>query len=913
MSLSHALFQLLIAPLQLIYEFVYYYAKLFTDSTGMAIIILGLVINLLLLPLYRQADAIQDAERAKEKQMEHWVRHIKKTFSGSERFMMLQTYYRQCGYKPYYALKGMLPLVLEVPFFIAAYSYLSGLGDLHTSFAFISDLSKPDALLSVNGLTINILPIIMTLVNIISGAIYTKGLRIKDKIQLYGMAALFLILLYDSPSGLLVYWTVNNLFSLVKNLVTKMHNRKIINICLASTGMILVICSLVMPKKNFREAIPLMDIGLLLIVPSLIPLLKEPLSKYKSRIKDHTPRTGLFISGCLLMTIITGLLTPSSVIASSPEEFVFYANFNSPLLHLVNSFLLAAGMFLVWFGIFYYLMNRRARWFAGILIWVMSGFAAINSVFFGTRLGNMSSDLEYDDPLTFSTAEHLINIAVLSAAAVLLFLIWKKSKRIVRSIYLVLCLAVTGMSVSNVIRIKASDQMIMVSVDNVRRTNDALEANGGKLIHLSTTQPNVIVIMLDRAAGCFMRFMLQEKPELKEMFDGFTYYRNTLSYGRCTNLGAPPLYGGYEYTPAEMNARPELSLKEKQNEALRVMPLLFDDNNYDVTVIEPTYANYSWVPDLSIFDDRPSIKAYNSEQGQFNKEWLAERSDSLERSWARNFFCYGIMRAAPCFMQAWLYQGSNYYQSSLTPEDENKTVNYYKAFLNCYSVLEALPSITSSGATDKGTFLMMSNSTTHEPTLLKEPDYVPDPYLDNTAYDNTHADRFIYEGVRYDVENSGHYNTYHVDMAAMLRLGEWFAEMRKNGTYDNTRIIIIADHAAPLGIFDELILDETYDISYFVPLFLVKDFNSKGFTIDDTFMTQADTPSLAFEGLIENPVNPSTGKPINTDAKKGDQLVCMSAVSDIKTNNGNTFMPSEWYAVHDNIFDKNNWTKAGYH
>ena len=78
MSFSHILNQLLIAPLQLIYEFVYYYAKLFTNSTGMAIIFLGLVINLLHLPLYRQADAIQDAERAKEKQMEHWVRHIKK-------------------------------------------------------------------------------------------------------------------------------------------------------------------------------------------------------------------------------------------------------------------------------------------------------------------------------------------------------------------------------------------------------------------------------------------------------------------------------------------------------------------------------------------------------------------------------------------------------------------------------------------------------------------------------------------------------------------------------------------------------------------------------------------------------------------------------------------------------------------
>ena len=827
--------------------------------------------------------------------------------------MMLQTYYRQCGYKPYHALKGMLPLVLEVPFFIAAYSYLSSLGDLNTSFAFISDMSKPDGLLTMGGWTINILPIIMTLINIISGAIYTRGLRAKDKIQLYAMAALFLVLLYDSPSGLVLYWTVNNLFSLVKNLVTKIHNRKIINIAIMSVSLGFMICGIVLPKKTFRDGMPLVDIGLLLLVPVLLPLLKGPLAKLRTGKKDPSPHNGLFLAGCLIMTIITGLLTPSAVIASSPEEFVFFAEYNDPLLHLVNSFLLASGMFLIWFGIFYYLMNRRARWFAGILIWVMSGFAAINSVFFGTRLGTMSSDLEYDNPLVFSTAETIINLLVLSAAAVLLLLIWKKNKRIVRSIYLVLCLAVTGMTISNVIRIRASDEKIHKAVENVGRTNDALEANNGKLINLSKTKQNVIVIMMDRAVGCFVPFMMQEKPELKEMLDGFTYYRNALCYARNTNFCTPPIYGGYEYTPAQMNARPELSLMEKQNESLRVMPLLFDDNNFDVTVIEPTYANYGWVPDLSIYDDRPSIKAYNSEQGQFNKQWLSERSEELERSWARNFFCYGIMRSAPFFMQAWLYQGSKYYQSSLTPEDEKKTTNYHLAFLNSYSVLEALPSITSAEETEKGTFLMMSNTTTHEPVFLREPDYVPDPYLDNTEYDLTHKDRFTLNGVYYDIETSGHFTTYHVNMASMLRLGEWFNEMRKNGVYDNTRIIIIADHAAPIGVFDELILDDIYDISYFNPLFLVKDFNSKGFTVDDTFMTEADTPILAFKNIIENPVNPATGKPINDNAKKDPQLVTMSVISDIKTNNGNTFIPAEWYSVQKNIFDKNNWKKAGFH
>ena len=40
----------------------------------------------------------------------------------------------------------------------------------------------------------------------------------KSKIQVYAMAAIFLVFLYNSPACLLFYWTLNNLFSLGKNI-----------------------------------------------------------------------------------------------------------------------------------------------------------------------------------------------------------------------------------------------------------------------------------------------------------------------------------------------------------------------------------------------------------------------------------------------------------------------------------------------------------------------------------------------------------------------------------------------------------------------------------------------------------------------------------------------------------------------
>ena len=58
-------------------------------------------------------------------------------------------------------------------------------------------------------------------------------------------------------------------------------------------------------------------------------------------------------------------------------------------------------------------------------------------------------------------------------------------------------------------------------------------------------------------------------------------------------MSTAALFGGYEYTPMEMNKRSDETLMSKQNEALKVMPVLFDENDFEVTVCDPTYANYS--------------------------------------------------------------------------------------------------------------------------------------------------------------------------------------------------------------------------------------------------------------------------------------------------------------------------------
>lgn len=921
MSFGQAILQLLIGPLQLIFEFVFYYAKMVTNSAGLSIIILSLVVNFLLLPLYKRADAIQDEERAQQKKMEYWLKHIKKTFSGNERFMMQQTYYRQNNYKFYYALRGMLPLVLQIPFFIAAYRYLSGLPDLHTAaFGPISDLSRADGLITVGGRHVNVLPIIMTAVNLISGAIYTKGLGIKDKLQLYGMALLFLVLLYGSPAGLVIYWTMNNLFSLVKNLFMKLPNgKKLLKAVLAVLGVLVLGYTLLQLRTGFsKKKLLLLVIGAALLLPALKATAFGGRLFARLPKRQESPKFWLFFGGCIFLTILTGLLIPSAVISSSPEEFIFAAAYRSPFLHLLSAFLLAAGLFMGWLSLFYALSNHSVRHVMACLVWMACGVAIVSYMFFATELGTLSSELIYDVAPEFTRSSKLINLALLGALALALGGIWIWKKKLVGFVYPVLCLAVLGMASVNCLRIarKMPDVLQVVKTYEQSVANKADQSGGSAEIHLSRTGKNVVVLFLDRAVSAFVPYMMEEKPILKEQFAGFTYYPSTISYGVHTNIASPALYGGYEYTPEELNKRTEEKLKDKHNEALCVMPRIFDESGYEVTLIDPSYANYKWVPDLTLFDQYPNMHAYNTGQGQFNALDNARISQRMNAIWNRNFFVYGLMKCVPYVLQPLIYQNGSYC-SSAEEEHAQTTSGVSEAsgtavtFMNWFSVLQALPEITSTRDDAQGCFLIMVNEATHSEALLQEPDYSFSMHVNNQVYDRDHADRFTLNGRTMNMSSVRAMKHYHVNMAVMLELGKWLDYLRENGVYDNTRIIIVSDHGTGLNLFSDWELGKGLyeEITSFNPLLMVKDFNATEFTVSDEFMTNADVPMLATEDLVEQ-VNPFTGKALSSEAKKASELYIFDS-HEYKTgkNNGNTFIPGPWYVLRNvgDMFNAENW------
>ncbi len=897
MSFWNILETIFIAPLKLAFEYIFYFAHAVVGNPGLAIVALSLAMNVLVLPLYRRADMMQEAARDVENKLSRGVNHIKKVFSGDERMMILQTYYRQNHYKPTDALKGSVSLLLEVPFFMAAYQFLSSLSILeNSSFGPIKDLGLPDGLIVIGGITINALPVLMTLINVISSAIYLKGFPLKTKIQLYGMALFFLVFLYNSPAGLVFYWTLNNLFSLCKTIFYQLKNPRRV-----AMGMLLAVGSLIVVYGLFfYEAVSLKRKLFVLVVgfaALLIPVAAALLAKLPARKQAPQTNRKLFILSGVFLTVLIGLLIPSAVIAASPQEFVESTNFYHPLFYVLHTFCMAVGTFLVWIQIFYWLAGNVGKVIFEKLLLVMCGAMLVTYLFFGTDLGILSNTLKYEVDLAFSATEQALNLAVWAVvAAALLFVLWKWRKAVVSAL-LIVCLVVAGMSAVNMASIHQSVQRFS--------SEDSADTDVSNIhFNLSQTGTNVVVIMLDRAMGEWIPYILQEKPELRQQFDGFTYYDNTISFGPNTNFALPALLGGYEYTPVELNKRDDMLLVEKHNEALKLLPTLFSEGGYEVTVCDPVYANYQWIPDLSIYDDLPNVNAYITE-GKFTQQ---QNHAEKVRVTSRNFFCFSLMKTLPLPLQSVVYGYGNYNQlgSRMLQTATSLSIAHGNngEFLDAFYVLNNMQQMTRISADAKDTFLLMFNNTTHEPCLLQTPDYMPSDSVNNTDYDAAHASRFA-GSIQVDSVNA--LSHYHINMAALLQLGNWFDYLRENNVYDNTKIILVADHSKDLQL-DPSLVQNDIDLGTFFPLLMVKELGTEGFTTSSEFMTNADVPSLALAGLLDGAINPFTGNAITTEDKTAHpQHIIISNQWQTEINNGTTFLPAQWASVKDSWRDPDNW------
>jgi membrane protein insertase Oxa1/YidC/SpoIIIJ len=144
------IYTIIVSPLVQFIEISWVMVYKIFHSPALAVLGVSTAVSVCTLPLYFIAEKCCLAEREMQKKLKPAVDTIRAVFSGDEQYMMLSTCYRQNHYHPVYTIRSSLGLLIQIPFFIAAYSYLSNLEALRgASFLFIKDLGAPDAILSV--------------------------------------------------------------------------------------------------------------------------------------------------------------------------------------------------------------------------------------------------------------------------------------------------------------------------------------------------------------------------------------------------------------------------------------------------------------------------------------------------------------------------------------------------------------------------------------------------------------------------------------------------------------------------------------------------------------------------------------------------------------------------------------------
>ncbi|NLF39884.1 membrane protein insertase YidC [bacterium] len=187
-------------------------------SYGLAIIILTTIIKIITWPLTTKSfRSMKEMQRIQPE-----LKALQEKHKGDPRQLQQETMllYRKHGVNPF---GGCLPMLLQIPVFFALYAALNNAIELWgASFLWIKDLSQPDTVATIPfsipflGNGVNPLAIVMGAA-MIGQQMMSPSTGDKSQQQMmYLMPVIFMVMFYNMPSGLVLYWLVNQLLTMAQ-------------------------------------------------------------------------------------------------------------------------------------------------------------------------------------------------------------------------------------------------------------------------------------------------------------------------------------------------------------------------------------------------------------------------------------------------------------------------------------------------------------------------------------------------------------------------------------------------------------------------------------------------------------------------------------------------------------------------
>ena len=739
------LYTVFIFPIEELMRFIMLASYQKTGSYGISIILLSLIINTLLLPIYFYADKLKLFEQMQVNRLKPKLEEIKKVYAGRERYFLIRTLYRQHSYHPVMAMRVVVGLLIQIPFFFAAFLFLKGYSDLlGESFLIFSDLSSSDGLLTVFGHSVNVMPFVMTAVNLISLYFYSGNLDKKELVQLLLLPALFLVLLYSESLALVLYWTLNNIFSIFRQLLFK----------------------------------------------SKLEKLKEPEKKSSAFLR---------VLPAFSLSLMIFLINPLLVYFSSPDRlgaldlhWVTYCFWTAILVVVLIHFLSKRFVNIV----------RLCVNFLAILVFTYSYIITIDyGLFRGDSFSN--EDKIYQLASSYWWFE-------LSAFILLLFVVSKVDK--FKPTIIPIFLACTLLALLADVSFKADKhyaRMNKVATTEIKKKPALENAELLQNLKFSSNNKNIILIVPDAGAGYVLDSLFRSKS-LSDDFDGFVFYKNAVAEGTFTMSNAAALIGGKSFSPEAINKKNNQTLHAHMQSSFTSLLEILSAKNVENIIINPAWVGCDELSNFSYCGSSRIEKETLRSRYQFSPDLAFDK---------RTLLSFSLFKMSPLFLKPYIY-GSEYWDRSLNGKSQlDATVNdRYPDFL----YLRSLPDKSFVEKTDTHQFIHIWSTLLVAPfTLSKDCGVVK---LEKSSM----------------YSKASRKNSTHCVMSA---LSDWFEWMKEEGVYDNTKIIIAADHGA-----------EDYGASWYKgavnPILLVKDFGSKGLMKEsDLLMQNSDVLGFICSGL----------------------------------------------------------------
>ena len=502
----------------------------------------------------------------------------------------------------------------------------------------------------------------------------------------------------------------------------------------------------------------------------------------------------------------------------------------------------------------------------------------------------MSNIMVYDFEPSCSVTMMFINAAVLIILAAAVVFVQNRFPVLTGRVMGILLTGIVAISAFNIIKTERTINA------NAYIKDDAAYTQALPSYNLSRNGRNVMVVMLDRALAGYVPYIMEEFPELKKQFEGFTYYPNTYSYGACTLTGGPALFGGYDFDPFLIEADSE-GIQDRLDASIKFLPYNFSRAGFNCTVFDPPdYIDLSGKDLQGFFDDTGNTKAFFTGGVFKSPEQALEDYEYLHRWSVHNHIRHSFYLLVPDFLRSIVYDDGNYLSQDKVRKDLTLSGEVKS--------MELVSGMARISDGDDDNLFVYTNLAAHSYAELQLPDFTFEEDVDNKEFIDEWNLALKAEDAMplTDMTDRDRFRSYCANVAALRGLGQWMDRLRAAGVYDNTRIILVADHGFAVFAFPQMIYEGGTSFEQFNPLLMVKDFGSDEFQSSDEFMSNADVCSIAMEGIISDPVDPGTGQSARIKPDDSDSTV---QVSDVREYDG---LKRRLYELHDDVRDPENWT-----